>query len=92
MATDAEKQRVKEMLVRQLRLRMDPAAIEDAAPLFGEGLGLDSVDAIELVAGVEQTFGIVISNEEEARAAFASVDALASWLAERGAFSRVEKE
>ncbi|MBI4618322.1 MAG: acyl carrier protein [Planctomycetes bacterium] len=88
MPTDEEKQRVKEMLVRQLRLRMDPAAIEDAAPLFGDGpgLGLDSVDAIELVAGIEQTFCVVISNEEEARSAFASVNALASWLAERDAF------
>ena len=54
------KQRVKELIVRQLKLEMDPAEIKDAAPLFGDsadGLGLDSIDALELVLGVEKEFG-----------------------------------
>ncbi len=83
MATEEWKGRVKEMLVRQLRLRMEPSAIADDAPLFGEGLGLDSVDAIELVAGIEQAFGVVIESEEEAKTAFASVSVLADYLSSR---------
>ena len=52
MVTEAQKLDVKRMLVEQLRLRMEPAEIGDEMSLFQEGLGLDSVDAIELVAAV----------------------------------------
>ncbi len=88
MATDAQKTKVKEMLVKHLRLRMEPGEIADQAPLFGEeGLGLDSVDAIELVSGVEQAFSVVIGSEDEARKVFVNVDALADYLVERGGLS-----
>ena len=46
--------RVKELIVRRLKLEIDPKSIENEAPLFGEGLGLDSIDALELVLGLEQ--------------------------------------
>ena len=48
--------RVKDLIVRRLKLEIDPTTIDDAAPLFGEGLGLDSIDALELVLGLEQEF------------------------------------
>ena len=86
MATAEEKQNVKEMLIKQLRLRMEPSEVEDDAPLFGEGLGLDSIDAIELVAGLEQVYGVTISSEEEAKQVFRSVETLSDFLATQGAF------
>jgi acyl carrier protein len=84
--TDVElKGKVKELIVRRLKLDIDPASIEDAAPLFGEGLGLDSIDALELVLGVEQEFGIKIADEEVGVKAFSSVDALAGFIREKSA-------
>ena len=77
------KRRVKEVIVRQLKLEMEPQSIADGAPLFGEGegsLGLDSIDALELVLGVEKEFGLKIQDEEVGVKAFASVDALCSFI------------
>lgn len=77
------KKRVKELIVRQLKLEVDPTTINDAAPLFGEsqdGLGLDSIDALELVLGVEKEFGIKVQDEEVGVKAFASVDALCEFV------------
>lgn len=72
--------RVKELIVRRLKLEIDPATIENGAPLFGEGLGLDSIDALELVLGLEQEFGIKVEDEEVGVKAFASVDALVDFI------------
>ena len=61
------KGRVKSLIVRQLKLEIDPATIKDDAPLFGDdpsGLGLDSIDALELVLGIEKEFGIKVQDEE----------------------------
>lgn len=86
MASSEQKDRVKSMLVDQLHLRMDPGEIQDEAPLFGdEGLGLDSVDAIELVGAIEQEFGVKFASEDEAKQVLTSVSALAAYLEERGA-------
>ena len=82
------KRRVKELIVRQLKLEIEPATIQDAAPLFGEGegsLGLDSIDALELVLGVEKEFGIKVQDEEVGVKAFASVDALCDFIASKAA-------
>ncbi|HJU83953.1 MAG TPA: phosphopantetheine-binding protein [Holophagaceae bacterium] len=77
------KQRVKEMIIERLKLEgMAPAQIDDQAPLFGEGLGLDSIDALELVLGIEQTFGVKIEDEAAGMKAFKSVDALTAYIAE----------
>ena len=85
MATDEQKSKVKQMLVEQLRLRMKPEEIVDADPLFGEeGLGLDSVDAIELVAGIEAHFGVVVPSEQEARDAFGTLETLTDYLVAKG--------
>lgn len=80
--------RVKELIVRQLKLEIDPATISDSAPLFGDaegGLGLDSIDALELVLGVEKEFGIKVQDEEVGVKAFASVDALCGFIQSKAA-------
>ncbi len=82
---DDLKRRVKEMIVERLGLEgLRPEEIDDDAPLFGEGLGLDSIDALELSIGLEKVFGVKLETEEEGKRAFASVSALAEHLASRG--------
>jgi acyl carrier protein len=76
-------QRVKELIVRRLKLEIDPATIQNDVPLFGEGLGLDSIDALELVLGLEQEFGIKVQDEEVGVKAFASVDALVDFIEQK---------
>ena len=76
--------RIKKLIVERLFLEgLDPMEIGDDDPLFGEGLGLDSVDALELVLGLEQEFGIKIKSQEVGREAFASVAALAEYVGGR---------
>ena len=72
--------KVKDLIIRRLKLTIDPKTIKDDVPLFGEGLGLDSIDALELVVGLEQEFGISIPDEDVGREAFASVNALAAYI------------
>lgn len=76
--------RVKNLIVTRLKLEVDPASIDSQAPIFGGGLGLDSIDALELVLGIEQEFGVRIDDEEIGSAALASVEALSAFLVERG--------
>ncbi|HYT31445.1 MAG TPA: phosphopantetheine-binding protein [Thermoanaerobaculia bacterium] len=75
--------KVKGLIVRRLKLEIDPASIQDDAPLFGEGLGLDSIDALELVLGLEQEFGIKVQDEEVGVKAFASVNALCDFIEQK---------
>ncbi|MEO6325372.1 MAG: phosphopantetheine-binding protein [Thermoanaerobaculia bacterium] len=82
------KTRVKELIVKQLKLEIDPTTIQNDTPLFGDaegGLGLDSIDALELVLGVEKEFGIKVQDEEVGVAAFASVDALCGFIQSKAA-------
>ena len=82
------KGRVKSLIVRQLKLEIDPATIKDDAPLFGDdpsGLGLDSIDALELVLGIEKEFGIKVQDEEVGVMAFASVNALCEFVESKAA-------
>jgi acyl carrier protein len=82
------KTRVKQLIVRQLKLDVDPTSIKDDTPLFGdaaEGLGLDSIDALELVLGVEKEFGIKVQDEEVGVSAFASVNALCDFVRSKAA-------
>jgi len=77
--------KVKQLLIERLKLEGVAAAdIDDAAPLFGEGLGLDSIDALELVIGIEKVFGVRIQDEEVGATAFASVNALVDFLRSKG--------
>lgn len=74
------KQEIKELLVRDLRLQTTPAAIGDNDPLFGDGLGLDSLDAVELVVQVNKYFGVQIKDMNEGQKAFTSVQTLADFI------------
>ena len=77
----ALKQRLKELLVEGLRLdEVRPGDIRDSEPIFGEGLGLDSIDALELAVIVEEAFDVSIPDEEVGKVAFASIDALADFV------------
>ena len=72
---------LKELIVDKLRLEdVKPEEIPDDQPLFGAGLGLDSVDALELAMHVEQKYKIKISDEAIAKEAFQSVGALAAFI------------
>ncbi len=78
------RQRLKQVIVADLNLEeITPEQIRDDEVLFGEGIGLDSLDAVELVVVVKKHFGIEIKDMTEGRAAFASVDSLARFIEER---------
>jgi len=73
--------RIKRLIIESLNLEgMRPEMIEDEAPLFGEGLGLDSVDALELVVALEKEFGIRIKSQEIGREVFSSVSTLSHFI------------
>lgn len=77
-------ERLKKLLIEELNLEdITPEEIGDADPLFKDGLGLDSLDAVELVVLVEKHFGIAIKDMDEGRVAFASINSLASFIVER---------
>jgi len=80
---DDLKLHVKKMIIERLKLEgMVPADIDDQAPLFGDGLGLDSIDALELVLAIEQTFGVKIEDEASGMKAFRDVESLTAFIAE----------
>lgn len=79
------KETIKRLIVDRLKLEMEPSEISDSDPLFGEGLGLDSIDALELVLGLEQQFGVKIEDEEVGAEALSSVDTLAAFVREKTA-------
>lgn len=73
---------IKVLMVENLMLKVTPAEITDEMPLFGpEGLGLDSIDALELVVSLEKKFGVTMPNAETAKTALASVNSLADYVA-----------
>lgn len=75
------RQKLKELIVTELNLEGKSADdIDDTAPLFGAGLGLDSLDALQLAMSIEEAFGVRIPEGEEARSIFASVDAIAAHI------------
>ena len=72
--------RVRDLIVRRLKLEIPPDEIQIEAPLFGEGLGLDSIDALELVVGLEQEFSIEIPDADVGKKVFASVRSIAEYV------------
>ena len=81
-ASPALKEEVKQALVRSLRLPIPPEEIGDSMPLFGEGLGLDSIDVLELVLELERSFGVSITDEQTGTRVLRSVDAIADFIAD----------
>ena len=67
------------LIVQTLKLKVEPATIQPEAPLFGDGLGLDSIDALELSLAISQTYGYQLkSNDPEIKAIFSSLRALSN--------------
>lgn len=76
------KTQLKQHIIDALNLEdITPADIENEAPLFGEGLGLDSIDALEIILILEKEYGIHIANAADARPIFKSIDTLAEFVA-----------
>jgi len=75
--------KVKLMIIDSLRIEgMLPDEIETDAQLFGEGLGLDSIDALQLVVAMEKEFGVVVPDAATGSTVFASVRSMAAYIAE----------
>ncbi|SMD32179.1 acyl carrier protein [Reichenbachiella faecimaris] len=76
------KEELKVKLIEQLNLEeLTPEDIADDAALFGAGLGLDSIDALEIIVLLDTHYGINVANPEEGKEIFQSVDTLASYIA-----------
>jgi acyl carrier protein len=79
---------IKTLIVEALDLRSKkPTDIEDDIPLFGEGLKLDSLDALQLAVALEERFGVEVPEGEAGRRVFASVSAIAEFIAQARAAS-----
>ena len=85
MTLEETEQKVKEIIVSSLDLEdVSPSDIDTDAPLFGEGLGLDSIDALELGMAIKREFGISFSKDPaENKRVFRSVRALAAHIMEQ---------
>jgi len=72
---------LKSQIIEALNLEdMEPQDIEDDAPLFGDGLGLDSIDALELIVLLEKNYGIKLKNPAEGKEIFKSVRCIAEYV------------
>ena len=77
-------EKLKSLIIQRLKLvDMTPEMIETNTPLFGEGLGLDSIDALELVLGLEKEFGVIIPDAEVGKKVFQSVKTMAQYVLEQ---------
>jgi len=86
---DNIQQQIKELIITSLELEdIRPENIVDSEPLFGEGLGLDSIDALELGVALRKKFGVKFTAENtDNKKHFASVDALAAYIKASGGAS-----
>ncbi len=77
------RKKLKELLVENLSLEdVSPEEIKDDEILFGEGLGLDSLDAVEIVVLLQRNFGIEVKDMKEGQKIFYSIDTLANYVYE----------
>lgn len=81
MSQENLREAIKEMMVENLMLKVPKEDIRDDMPLFGpDGLGLDSIDALELVVSLEKHFGVSVPNSETARQALATVNSIHDYV------------
>ncbi len=74
---------LKQQIIESLNLQgMKPEDIDDNAPLFGEGLGLDSIDSLELMVLLERNYGIKIEDAREGRKVLESVQSMANYISQ----------
>jgi acyl carrier protein len=78
--SDALHVEIKEAIVRSLKLPMKPEDIGDDMPLFDEGLGLDSIDVLELVLELERSFGVTIADQDTGVKVLRTVDTIAAYV------------
>jgi acyl carrier protein len=82
MNSVALRTQIKELIIRELNLEgKTPADLDDEAPLFGAGLGLDSLDALQLAMAIEERYQVTLPEGDEVRPIFASVAAIADFVA-----------
>lgn len=87
------RQRLKELLIERLKFEdMTPDDIGDDEPLFEGGLGLDSIDALEIVVMLETEFGLKLKNESSARESFKSISTLAEMVDQRTREAQLEEK
>ena len=79
-APDTLKAEIKRAIVESLRLPIPVEEIGDSTSLFGEGLGLDSIDVLELVLEMERRFGVSITDNETGQRVLRSVDTIADFI------------
>ncbi len=85
---NALKQRIKQLMVENLMLQVTPAEIGDELPLFGPGsLGLDSVDALQLVVALDKNFGLKIRDPEAAKQILENVNSITQAVQQNAAKS-----
>jgi acyl carrier protein len=80
MVDDALRASVKQAIIRSLRLPITAGEIGDDVPLFGEGLGLDSIDVLELVLELERSFGVAIRDEATGARVLQTVNTIAEYV------------
>jgi acyl carrier protein len=78
MQDEELRQKIKEVMAEELMLEQDPSEISDTVAIFGGGgLGLDSVDALQLVVALEKHFGLKVGNSDAAKAILENVESIA---------------
>jgi acyl carrier protein len=81
METTTLKQQLKEQIIQFLNLtHLKPDDIKDDQPLFGEGLGLDSIDSLELIALLDRNYGIKINDPKEGRKILVDVNTMVAYI------------
>lgn len=79
-------EQVKQLIITSLRIEgVAPEEIDTDAPLFGDGLGLDSIDALQLVVAMEKEYGVVVPDAATGTKVFQSVRSMAAYIAENRA-------
>ncbi len=79
-AQESLEDQVKTALVRCLRMPIAPGDIQADMPLFGEGLGLDSIDALEIVLELQRSFGVVVGDEQIGQRVLRSVRSIVEFI------------